>query len=99
MCLKIHNSVNQNRQSKSLGQIQDSFKKFLVLGYEYCPEVTENSINEVFKANIVKSILFNGKTSYKIVQTDSNDNTMVYVPHTQIENSDDEKTDADTFVL
>ena len=99
MCLKYIMVLIKIDKVKALDKSKTVLTSFQFLGYEYCPEVTENSINEVFKANIAKSILFNGKTSYKIVQTDSNDNTMVYVPHTHIENSDDEKTDADTFIL
>ena len=44
-------------------------------------------------------MIFNGKIFYKIVQTDSNDSAKVYVHDTQIENSDDGKSDTDTFIL
>ena len=45
----------------------------------------------------MKSRTFNCKTSYRIVKTDSNVCAAVHVPDTQIENSRDGKTVADTF--
>ena len=60
----------QNK-SKNLGQNQDNLKSFLANDYEYSPDLAENLIDEAVQANIVKSIIFNGKISYRIVKTDS----------------------------
>ena len=67
--------------------------------YEYSPELAENLIDEAFQANIVKSIMLNGKNSYRIVKADSVDDATISVPDTQVNNSEDRRTDADTIIL
>ena len=55
----------QKIKSKNLGQNQDNLKNFLVKDYEYAQkdyELAQNLIDEAVQANIVKSIMFNGKT-------------------------------------
>ena len=69
--------------SKNIGQSQDNLKSFLVKDYEYSPELAENLIDEVVQANIVKSIMFNDKISYRIVKTDSVDDATMLVRDTQ----------------
>ena len=54
----------QKIKSKNLGQNQDNLKNFLVKDYEYAQkdyELAQNLIDEAVQANIVKSIMFNGK--------------------------------------
>ena len=58
----------QKIKSKNLGQNQDNLQSFLVKGYEYRPELAEHLIDETLQANIVKSIMFNGKILYRIVK-------------------------------
>ena len=58
---------SQKINSKNLGQNLHNLKSFLVEDYEYSPELAENLIDEAVQANIVKSIMFNGKISYRIV--------------------------------
>ena len=70
----------QKIKSKNLGLSQDNLKSFLVKDYEYSPELAENLIDEAVQANIVKSIMFNGKISCRIVKTDSDDDATVSVP-------------------
>ena len=67
--------------------------------YEYSPELAENLIDEAVQANIVKSIMLNGKNSYRIVRADSVDDATILVPDTQVNNSEDRRTDADTIIL
>ena len=55
-------SCLQKIKGKNLGQNHDSLKNFLVKDCE-CPEIPENLIEEAVEANIVKSIIFNGKKS------------------------------------
>ena len=43
--------------------------------------------------------MFNGKTSYRIVKTDSVDEAVISVPDTQVDNSEDERNDANTLFL
>ena len=89
----------QKIKSKNLGQNQDNLKSFLVKDYEYSPELAENLIDEAVQANIIKSIMFNGKISYRIVKTDSVDDATILVSNTQVDNSEDERTDANTISL
>ena len=89
----------QKIKSKNLGQNQDNLKNFLVKDYEYSPELAENLIDEAVQANIVKSIMFNGKISYRIVKTDSVDDATISVPDAQVDNLEDERTDANTIFL
>ena len=88
----------QNK-SKNLGQNQDNLKSFLANHYEYSPDRAENLIDEAIQANIVKSIIFNGKISYRIVKTDSVDDAAISVPDTQVDNLEDERNDANTIFL
>ena len=86
-------------KSKNFGQNQDNLKSFLVKDYEYSPELAENVIDKAVQANIVKSIMFNGKISYRIVKTDSVDDATISVSNTQVDNSEDKRTDANTISL
>ena len=58
----------QKIKSKNLGQNQDNLKSLLVKDYEYSSELVQKLINEAVKANIMKSIMFNGTTSYRIAE-------------------------------
>ena len=69
----------QKWKSKNLGQNQDNSKSFLVKDHEYSPELSENLIDEAVQANIVKSRMFNGKISYRIVQIDSADDATISI--------------------
>ena len=88
----------QNK-SKNLEQNQDNLKSFLAYHYEYSLDLAENLIAEAVQANIVKSTMFNGKISYRIVKTDSVDEAAISVPDTQVDNSEDERNDANTLFL
>ena len=70
----------QKIKSKTLGQNQHNLKSFLIKDSEYSPELAENLIDEAVQANIVKSIMFNGKISCRIVKTDSDDDATISVP-------------------
>ena len=52
---------------------------------------------EAVQANIVKSIIFNGKISYRIVESD--DDATISVPDAQVDNLEDERIDANTVFL
>ena len=58
----------QKIKSKNLGQNQDNLKSLLVKDYEYSSELVQKLINEAVKANIMKSIMFNRTTSYRIAK-------------------------------
>ena len=74
-------------------------KTFLVKDSEHSPEFAENFIDEAVQANIVKSIMFNRIISYRIVKTDSADDATILVPDTQVDKSEDGRTDADAIIL
>ena len=92
-------SCLQKIKGKNLGQNHDNLMNFLVKDYECSSEIAENLIEETVEANIVKSIIFNGKKPYRIVKTDSFDDAMILVPDTQTGNSEDERTDDDTNTI
>ena len=81
----------QKIKSKNLGLSQDNLKSFLVKDYEYSPELAENLIDETVQANIIKSIMFNGKISYRVVKTGPVDDATILVPDMQVDNSEDER--------
>ena len=72
---------------------------FLVKDYECSPEIAENLIEEAVEANMVKSIIFNCKKSYRVVKTYSFDNATILVSDTQTRNTEDERTDDDTNTI
>ena len=43
--------------------------------------------------------MFNGEISYRIVKTDSVDDAAISVPDTQVDNSEDERTDPNKIFL
>ena len=86
-------------QSESLGQNQNNLKNFLIKNYKYSPELAENLIGEAVQTNIVKSIMSNSNSPYRIVKSDSTDDATILLPDMQADNSEDEKTDADTIIL
>ena len=92
-------SCLQKIKGINLGHNYDNLMNFLVKDYECSPEIVENLIEEAVEANIVKSIIFNGKKSYRVVKTDSFDDDTILVPHTQTGNSEDERTDHDTNTI
>ena len=54
-------SCLQKIKGRNLGQNHNNLMNFLVKDYECSPEIAENLIEEAVEANIVKSIIFNGK--------------------------------------
>ena len=92
-------SCLQKIKGKNLGQNHDNLMIFLVKGYGCRPEIAENLIEEAFEANIVKSIIFSGNKSYRVVKTDSFDDATILVSDTQTRNSDNERSDDDTNAI
>ena len=54
---------------------------------------------EAVQGNIVKCSMFNGKISYRIVETDSVDDTTMLMPVTQADKQEYEKIDGDKIIL
>ena len=60
----------QKIKGKNLAQNQENLVNYLVKDYRFSNDETEILIVDAVKANAIKSVIFNGKTSYRIVKTD-----------------------------
>ena len=70
-------------KSKNLGQNPDNLKHFLLKDFNCDCEDAIKLIDEALAANIIKSVIFNGKVAYRIVRVDSVGDDTVLVPETQ----------------
>ena len=70
-------------KSKNLGQNPDNLKHFLLKDFNCDCEDAIKLIDEALAANIIKSVIFNGKTAYGIVRANSIGDHIVLVPGTQ----------------
>ena len=70
-------------KSKNLGQNPDNLKHFLLKDFNCDCEDAIKLIDEALAANIIKSVIFNGKMAYRIVRADSVGDDTVLVPETQ----------------
>ena len=70
-------------KSKNLGQNPDNLKHFLLKDFNCDCEDAIKLIDEALAANIIKSVIFNGKVAYRIVRADSVGDDTVLVPEIQ----------------
>ena len=56
-------------KSKNLGQNQENLVHYLVKDYSFSNDEAEILIIHAVRANAIKSVIFNGKASYRIVNT------------------------------
>ena len=61
----------EKKKSKNLGQNPDNLKHFLLKDFNCDGEDAKKLTDEALAANIIKSIIFNGKAAYRIVRADS----------------------------
>ena len=61
----------QKIKSKNHGQNQENLVHYLLKYYSFSNNEEEILIIDAVKANAIKSIIFNGKASYRIVKTDN----------------------------
>ena len=61
----------ENIKGKNLGQSPDNLTRFLIKDFGYEKEDADKLIEEAICANVIKSVIFNGKASYRIVRTGS----------------------------
>ena len=87
----------QKNKSKNLGQNQENLVHYLVKDYSFSNDEAEILIVDAVKANAIKSVIFNGKTSYRIVKTDNVSDATVLFPDTQEETPEDITTE-DTII-
>ena len=67
-------------KSKNLGQKPDNLKHFLLKDFNCDCEDAIKLIHEALGANVVKSVIFNGKVSYRFVRADPVRDDTVLVP-------------------
>ena len=85
----------QKIKSKNFGLNQKNLVHYLVKDYGFSNDEAE--IVDAVKANAIKSVIFNGKTSYRIVKTDNVSDVTVF-PNTQVKTPDDITTE-DAIIL
>ena len=73
--------------SKNLGQNPDNLKDFLMKNFNLDCEKAMKLIDEAIVANIIKSLIFNGKVAFRIIRADSKADDTAVVPKTQEDNS------------
>ena len=74
-------------KSKYLAQSSDNLRHFLMNDFNYDCEEAMKLIDEAIVANIIKSVIFNGKIANRIIREDSNTDDTIIVPETQEHNS------------
>ena len=70
----------------------------MVKDYSFSNDEAEILIVDAVKANAIKSVIFNGKTSYRIVKTDNVSDATVLFPDTQ-EKTPEDITTEDAIIL
>ena len=88
----------QKIKSKNLGQNQENLVNYLVKDYRVSNDKAEILIVDAVKENAIKSVIFNGKTSNRIVKTDNVSDATVLFPDAQDE-TPEEITTEDTIIL
>ena len=73
----------QKIKSKNLKQNQENLVNYLVKDYSFSNDEAEILIVDAVKANTIKSVIFNGKTSYRIAKTDDDSDATLLLPNTQ----------------
>ena len=73
----------ENIKGKNLGQNPDNLTRFLIKDFGYEKEDADKLIEEAICANVIKSVIFNGKVSDRIVRADSVTDDTVLTPDTQ----------------
>ena len=73
--------------SKNLGQNPDNLKDFLMKNFNLDCEKAMKLIDEAIVANIIKSVICDGKVAFRIIRADSNADDTIVVPETQEDNS------------
>ena len=72
----------QKTKSKNLVQKQENLIHYLVKDNSFSNDEAEILIVDATKANAIKSVIFNGKTSYRIVKTDNVSDATLLFPDT-----------------
>ena len=62
----------------------------MVKEYSFIHAEAETLMDQAVQSNVVRSMLFNGKTSYRIVKSDSFDDATILLPDTQVDTEEDD---------
>ena len=90
----------ENIKGKNLGQNPNNLTPFLIKDFGYEKEDAGKLIEEAICANVIKSVIFNGKVTYRIVSTDSVTDDTVLAPDTQeITMKDNHEENSNTTVV
>ena len=74
----------QKIKSKNLGQNQENLVNYLLKDYSFSNDEEKDA-----KVNVIKSVIFNKKTSYRIVKTGNVSDARVLFPDIQEDTPDD----------
>ena len=90
----------ENIKGKNLGQNPDNLTRFLIKDFGYKNEDADKLMEEDICTNVIKSAIFNGKVSYRMVRTDSVADDTVLAPDTQeITMKDNHEENSNTTVV
>ena len=78
---------------KNLGQNRENLVHYLVKGYSFSNNEAQILVVDAVRVNAMKSVIFNGKTSYRIVKTDNVSDAMVLFPDTKEKTPEDITTE------
>ena len=93
-------SCLENIKGKNLEQNPDNLTRFLIKDFGYKKEDADKLIEEAICANVIKSVIFNGKVSYRIVRADSVTDDTVLAPDSQeISMKDNHEEKSNTTVV
>ena len=82
----------QKIKSKNREQNQENLVNYLVQDYHFTNDEAEILIDQAVQMNIIGLVLFNGKTSYKILKADSAGYATILVPDTQVDKEEHDIT-------
>ena len=88
----------QKIKSKNLGPNQENLVHYLVKDYSFSNDEADILIVDVVKVNAIKSVIFNGKTSYRIVKTNNVSDATVLFSDNQGKTPEDITTE-DAIIL
>ena len=88
----------QKIKSKNLGPNQENLVHYLVKDYSFSNDEADILIVDVVKVNAIKSVIFNGKTSYRIVKTNNASDATVLFSDNQGKTPEDITTE-DAIIL
>ena len=89
-----------NIKDKNLGQNPDNLTRFLIKDFGYEEEEADKLIEEAIRVNVIKSVIYNGKVSCRIVRTNSVADDTVLAPDTQeITMKDNHEENSNTTVV